>query len=195
MLGLINIMKKKQIQIEMNTDESPAMRFAKNHVHIIHGEINEENMTKAYEWLIHENLDPVSKTLTLYVNSTGGNLYEAFGFIDLMKSSHHIIQTIGLGNVMSSGFLIFISGTKGYRLIGSHSSILCHQHSNDVEGKYSELVTHMKENQYCHDRMMDVIARNSKLSYEQIKEKLLSNNDTWLNINEMLAYGLVDEIL
>lgn len=193
MLGIVNIMKKKQI--EMNTDESPAMRFAKNHVHIIHGEINEENMSKAYEWLIHENLDPVSKTLTLYINSTGGNLYEAFGFIDLMKSSHHIIQTIGLGNVMSSGFLIFISGTKNYRLIGSHSSILCHQHSNDVEGKYSELVTHMKENQYCHDRMMDVIARNSKLSYEQIKEKLLSNNDTWLNVNEMLAYGLVDEIL
>lgn len=193
MLGIINIMKKKQI--EMNTDESPAMRFAKNHVHIIHGEINEENMTKAYEWLIHENLDPVPKTLTLYINSTGGNLYEAFGFIDLMNTSHHTIQTIGLGNVMSSGFLIFISGTKDYRFIGRHSSILCHQHSNDVEGKYSELVSHMKENQYCHDRMMEVIALNSKLSYDQIKEKLLSNNDTWLNVNEMLAYGLTDEIL
>ena len=193
MLGLINIMKKKQIQ--MNTDESPSMRFARNHVHIIHGEINEENMTKAYEWLIHENLDPEPKTLTLYINSTGGNLYEAFGLIDLMNNSHHTIQTVGVGNVMSSGFLIFISGTKGYRFIGRHSSILCHQHSNEIDGKYSDLMSHMKENQYCHDRMMEVIVLNSKLSYEQIKEKLLSNNDTWLNVNEMLAYGLTDEIL
>jgi ATP-dependent Clp protease protease subunit len=193
MLGIENIMKKKQI--ELNTDESPQMRFARNHVHFLHGEINEENMSKAYEWLIYENLDPVPKTLTLYVNTTGGNLYEAFGFIDLMTNSHHTIQTVGIGNVMSSGFLIFISGTKNYRFIGKHSSILCHQHSNEIDGKYHDIKSHIKENHNCFDRMMNVIAKNSKLDSTEITQKLLSPTDNWMTSEEIITYGLADYIL
>lgn len=194
MLGIINIMKKKQ-QPELHIEESPQMRFSRNHVHFLHGEINEENMSKAYEWLIHENLDPEVKTLTLYINSTGGNLYEAFGFIDLMKMSHHTIQTIGIGNVMSSGLLIFISGTKGHRFIGKNSSILCHQHSNEIDGKYHDIKSHIKENHNCFDRMMNVIEKNSRLDYEEIREKLLSPTDNWLTSVEVIQYGLADEIL
>jgi len=193
MLGIINIMKKKQP--EVYTDESPQMRFAKNHVHFLHGEINEENMSKAYEWLIYENLDPTPKTLTLYINSTGGNLYEAFGFIDLMVNSHHTIQTVGIGNVMSSGLLIFISGTKNYRFIGKNSSILCHQHSNEIDGKYHDIKSHIKENHNCFDRMMNVIEKNSRLDSKEIHEKLLSPTDNWLTSKEVIEYGLADYIL
>lgn len=199
MLGIKNIMSKKQsLPVpEIFIEESLSTRFAKNHVHFLHGEINEDNMEKAYEWLLYENLDPTPKKLTLYVNSTGGNLYEALGFIDLMKTSPHIIETIGIGSVMSSGFLIFMAGTRGHRYIGKHSSILCHQHSNEIDGKYHDLKSHIMENHNCHDRMLSVIHSSAKLgiTVDTIKEKLLSATDNWLTVDDVITYGLADFIL
>ena len=72
-------------------------------VHYLSGEITEENVAKAIKWILSANLAKKPKrTLQLYVNSTGGDLYEAFALIDVMKKSHHDISTIGVGAIMLS---------------------------------------------------------------------------------------------
>jgi ATP-dependent protease ClpP protease subunit len=57
-----------------------------NHTHYLSGEINEETVGEVVKWLIYENLgSSQNKILTLYINSTGGDLYEAFALIDVMQ--------------------------------------------------------------------------------------------------------------
>jgi len=80
--------------------------------HVIAGEIDSESIALAMRWMIYENTSPIQKTLTLYINSVGGDLFDGLGLIDLMRSSKHVIRTVGVGNVMSTAFLIFCSGTK-----------------------------------------------------------------------------------
>ena len=110
-----------------------------NHIHIINSEIDEEVIDSAIRWIIYENTFPAEKTLTLYINSIGGSLNDAFALIDVMRNSKHPIRTIGLGSVMSSAFLIFSAGTKSERFIAKNSSILCHQYSEEIgDAKHHE---------------------------------------------------------
>ena len=78
----------------------------------MNGEISHENVGECIKWILSANLVKKPKrVLELYVNTTGGDLYEMFALIDIMKSSYHHISTVGVGAIMSAGFLIFASGS------------------------------------------------------------------------------------
>ena len=84
------------------------LKLLECHTYLLNGEINEESVGACMKWLIFENLDSAKeKTLTIYINSTGGDLYQTFALIDVMRSSPHVIRCIGMGAVMSAAFLIF----------------------------------------------------------------------------------------
>ena len=92
----------------------------------ITGDINEETTQEAMEWIQYQNLtkSKSKKKLTLYINSSGGNLYDAFALIDIMRASKLPIDTVGIGAVMSAAFLIFVCRRK--RFISPNTSIMCH---------------------------------------------------------------------
>ena len=77
-------------------------------LHYLSGELTNENVGEAIKWILSANLvKKPKKTLELYINTTGGDLYEMFALVDVMKTSYHNISTVGVGAVMSAGFIIF----------------------------------------------------------------------------------------
>lgn len=98
---------------DFNAEDRIDIELLGNNIHFLVGEINEDTVKSAIKWIVYENLESKEKTLTLYVNSTGGDLYQAFALIDVMRSSNHTIRTVGIGAVMSAAFLIFASGDQG----------------------------------------------------------------------------------
>jgi ATP-dependent protease ClpP protease subunit len=75
-----------------------------NHIHFIYGEIEEENVMEAIYWITYENLQEGDYPLTLYINSDGGSLQDAFALIDVMRKSNKPVHTVGIGSVCSSAF-------------------------------------------------------------------------------------------
>ena len=69
-----------------------------------------------------------------------------FAVVDVMRQSDHYIRTIGVGAVMSAGFLIFASGKQGERYIGKNAGIMNHQHSDTVDAKMHDMKAAMSEN-------------------------------------------------
>ena len=117
-------------------------------IHYLHGELTNENVSETIKWILSANLVKKPKrVLELYINTPGGDLYEMFALIDVMKSSYHHISTVGIGAVMSAGFLIFASGSQGYRYIGKNTGIMNHQHSDNLDAKMHDIRAQMKENQ------------------------------------------------
>jgi len=174
----------------------------KNHIHVLNGEIDEDNIEEAIKWIVFENIpapagarDDKDKELILYINSTGGSLCDAFALIDIMRSSRYPIRTIGMGNVMSAAFMIFIAGAKGHRYLGKNTSILCHQFSGDTEGKYHDLKASLRENENINNRMVQLIEECTDLSTKVIKTKLLPPSDVWLTVDEAVELGIADYIL
>jgi len=164
-------------------------------VHMLSGEIEQDNIDACIKWILYESLDPKPKTLTLYINSTGGDLYCAFALIDAMRTCHHTIRTVGIGAVMSAAFLIFISGTKGERFIGQNASLMCHQYSETAEGKHHDLKAAMKEGEYCNTKMLSIINSTTSLPITKIKSKLLSATDVYLTPEEAIKLNIADKML
>lgn len=178
-------------------EEKIQNRFLINHTNFLTGEISEENIRKISQWLVYENLDTTKtkKILTLYINSPGGDLYEAFSLIDLMHRSAYPIRTIGYGSILSAAFLIFACGTKKHRYISENCSIMCHQFSQSSEGKYHDIQAAMKENDYCNERMLKILRTATGLSPRFIKSKFLPESDVWFRAKELVEYKVADHIL
>lgn len=170
-------------------------KLLQSHIHFLTGEIDEDNIRKAIQWIVYENVTNEAKTLTLYVNSQGGDLYQAFALIDIMRKSKHPINTVGLGCVMSAAFLIFIAGTVGNRMIAPNTGIMCHQYSDITEGKHHDLKATMKEGENCNSRMLSIIQESCDLDVRTIKRRLLNPTDVYLTANELIELGLADSML
>lgn len=177
----------------LNVQERLEQKFLESNVNFLFGEIDEETVGKIIQWILYENLDVSrQKILTLYINSEGGSLYDAFALIDVMRISVHPIRTVAFGSVMSAAFLIFASGAKGERYIAPNTGILCHQFSSDIEGKYHDMKALSKENDLCNERMLNILRDASSLEPRLVKSRLLPASDVWLTAEELLEMGIAD---
>lgn len=165
-----------------------------NHIHFLYGDIETDNIVETIKWITYENFSSSTKPLTLYVNSNGGSLQDAFALIDIMQKSAKPIRTIGIGSVCSAAFLIFAAGTKGNRYISKTASIMCHQFSDEYTGKYHDIKAALKENDWANGRMVNVLKDCTGLDARTIKSKLLPPTDAWFTADELVAYGVADAV-
>ena len=182
---------------DFNAQDRQSIKFQEAGVHFLTGEIDEDNVNEAIKWLAYENIDSSpDKILTLYVNSQGGDLYQALGLIDMMHNSRIPIRTIGYGSVMSAAFLILSSGTSGERYITKNCGIMCHQMSCSEEmGKYHDIKATRKETDRLNQAMYNILKETTGLDGRTIKNKLLPAHDVYMTAEEMIAFGAADQIL
>ena len=195
---MLNAVKEEEIQDVISPqppDDVIGNRLLEHHTHFLYGPIEEENINAALKWLMYENLKEEDKVLNLVINSTGGNLQDAFALIDMIRNSKHDVRTVGIGNVISAAFMIFVSGTKGLRTIAPNASILCHQFSDEIEGKHHDIKSYMKEMELTNSRMVRLLREVTGLDTAGVKRRLLSASDAWLTPEEMIGLKLADHIL
>jgi ATP-dependent Clp protease protease subunit len=182
---------------DFNAQDRISAKFQEAGVHFLIGEIDEDNINEAIKWLAYENIDSRDdRILTLYINSQGGDLYEAFGLIDMMRNSRLPIRTIGYGSVMSAAFLILASGAPGERYVTKNCGIMCHQMSATEEmGKYHDIKATRKETDRLNKAMYDVLKETTGLDGRIIKTKLLPAHDVYMTAEEMIEFGAADQIL
>lgn len=165
-------------------------------MYFLSGGFNSENASKIVTWILETNFAPKNEFdhLTLIINSPGGEVNSAFAIIDAMEGSSIPVHTIGLGMIGSCGFLTFIAGTKGHRVLTPNTSILSHQWSWGDRGKAHELFATVREYELTQERMMNHYIKHTGMSKAQIEEKLLPPHDVWLSAQEALDLGVCDQI-
>jgi ATP-dependent Clp protease protease subunit len=169
------------------------LKLLENSTHYLYGELCDENIASAIEWILYESLTAKEeKILTLYINSIGGDLYNAFALIDVMKASELTIRTVGIGAVMSSAFLIFASGSRGYRLASNNASFMSHQYSDSLTGKHHDLKATMKDGELLNKRMIGLLKDATGLPVAKVKAKLLPPTDVYLTAQEVIDLGAAD---
>ena len=191
------MMNKKEIDFDVSASEKIGLGLLNSHVHFLTGDIDEDNIEETIKWIVYENITcgPNPKTLTLYINSTGGSLNDSLGLIDIMRASRCPIVTIGIGSICSAAFMIFSSGHKGKRFIAKNTSIMCHQYTSGIEGKHHDIKSHFKEVELTNTRMIDILKQNTGLDTRTIKSKLLNATDVWLTADELIELGIADDYI
>lgn len=186
----------KRAASEYNVDDRVASTLLEHRTHFLSGDITEDNVERCIKWILYENYTPTpTKSLTLYINSTGGDLYSSFALIDVMKHSKHPIHIIGVGSVMSAALLIFASGENGHRYAMSHTSFMCHQYSDEMQGKHHDLKVSMAEGERCNTRMIDILQQATGLQRSKIKSQLLKPSDVYMTAEEAVRFNIADSII
>lgn len=179
-----------------NMPVNPAPTLRDKGMYFLSGGFNSENAQKIVTWILEANFSPKNDFdhLTLIINSPGGEVNSAFAIIDAMEGSAIPVHTVGLGMIGSCGFLTFIAGAKGHRILTPNTSILSHQWSWGDRDKAHELFATVKEYELTQQRMLNHYIKHTGLSKAKIEEKLLPAHDVWLSAQEALDLGVCDEI-
>ena len=129
-----------------------------------------------------ENLKPI----TIYIDSLGGEVDATLNLIDVMMISRIPIITVGMRNVMSSGFLIFVAGTRRY--IFEHTNMMTHSGSAWLSGTAEQLAAAQSN----YNQLLDQI-KTYLLSRTDIPEKVYKKNQTkdwYLSLDEIQKYNI-----
>jgi ATP-dependent Clp protease protease subunit len=158
-------------------------------------DIEDGVVKEAMQWIIESNFsDNRPSVLNLLVCSSGGDLRGAFALIDIMRSSHIPIRTIGLGEISSAGLMIFLAGASGMRVLTPNTSIMSHQFSAGALGKEHELFSIAKEFELTKKRMLSLYKKSTGLKEKDILTYLLPPSDMYLSAEEALALNICDKI-
>lgn len=180
---------------EFNAEDRVGVKLLEEHVFYLSSDIDNNTVDDCIKWIIYENLDRrENKVLTLYINSTGGDLYQAFALIDIIKNSHHPVRTIGIGAVMSAAFLILASGTQGERYAAKNCSFMIHQYHESLEGKHHDLKASMRDGELCNQKMIDILKDASGMTAAKVRSRLLPASDVYLTADEVVQYNIADHI-
>jgi ATP-dependent Clp protease, protease subunit len=149
-----------------------------------------ENVCKE---IIEYNISGKIDHIQLIINSAGGSCPAGFAIIDIMEWSRLPIYTTGIGMIASMSLLVFMTGSKGRRVITPRTSMLSHRYTSMTWGNHSQLLANRKEQDLEHDRIVDHYLRYSGIqSKEELEKYLLRDVDTWLTPEEAVKFGLVD---
>lgn len=159
------------------------------------GDVSQESSKSLVEFILKANfVFTADTTLTVLINSYGGDVYAGFSAIDVMEVSRLPIQTVGIGAICSMASLIFTAGTPGKRMMSRNSYIMTHQYQEEFGGGYHDFVAMRKTQDDMHKRFVDHFVRRTKMSEKQVKATLLSSTDRWINAKDALKLGLCDVI-
>lgn len=136
----------------------------------------------------------VSKTITIYINSYGGDVHSAMLMFDAIKTCSCPITTIAVGSCMSAATLLFAAGDKGNRYVSEHCRLMIHEVSGGAIGSLSELEASVKEAKYLQDQYLSLLAKETGTSESKIRADIKSG-DLYMSAKESIAYGLADAVV
>ena len=94
---------------------------------------------------------------------------------------------------MSCGFMILINGHK--RLGYTHATPLYHQVSTGFRGKVQDMEESLTETKRLQEKIEEMTCRLTKISKKKLKEIIKNKVDWFMNAEEALLLGVIDEIV
>jgi len=158
----------------------------------VYGEVNDNMMAITQAQLLF--LDNLEKSdIKLHISSPGGSVLSGLGMVDVMNYISSDVVTINMGLAASMGSILLSSGTKGKRYSLRHSRVMIHQISAGIRGVLADMEISFKESEKYNNRLFEILAENTGKTKEQILQD--ATRDFWLNSEESLEYGVIDEII
>jgi ATP-dependent Clp protease protease subunit len=143
--------------------------------------------------LLYLSKEDPEKTIQMYINSPGGQIYSGLAIYDTMQMIPNKISTVAVGFSASFGTVLLAAGTKGQRYALPHATIHMHQPLGGAQGQASDIEIHAREIlrlRSCLNEILSLATSKSLVDIEKDTER-----DFFLNAEQAVAYGLVDQVL
>jgi ATP-dependent Clp protease, protease subunit len=109
--------------------------------------------------------------INLYINSSGGNGYNADGIIAVMHSISAKVNTICLGHALSGACEILASGT-GERSAYEFATLMFHQTLWEAEGDITNLEIQAVQGRRFREAQIELLHRSSGQSKDRLRKDI-----------------------
>lgn len=133
-------------------------------------------------------------TFEICFSSPGGSVIDGmalFDYILQMRAAGHVVITSTIGMAASMAGILLQAGDL--RRMGRESYLLIHEVSFGAGGKIGEVEDEVKFVKKIQERVLKIFADRSRLSVAQLKTRW-ERKDWWLDSDEALRLGLIDEV-
>ena len=142
--------------------------------------------------LFLESEDPKAD-ISLYINSPGGSVTAGLSILDTMNFIKPSISTLCVGQAASMGAVLLSGGVKNKRYCLTNSRVMIHQPLGSFQGQATDFDIQAKEILSIRKRLNEILSKNTGQTIKKIGSD--TERDNFMNPNEAMEYGLIDEIL
>jgi len=139
-----------------------------------------------------EREDP-DKDISIYIQSPGGIISSGLAIYDTLQLIRPDVSTICVGMAASMATVLLCAGTKGKRYALPNSTIHLHQAFGGAQGQATDVAIAAREIMRQQELIRSIIAKHTGQTMEKITHD--TDRDFYLNPQQAVEYGLVDEIL
>jgi len=144
------------------------------------------------QFLYLEREDP-DKDISVYIQSPGGVISSGLAIYDTMQLIRCDVSTICVGMTASMATVLLCAGTKGKRYALPNSTIHMHQAMGGAQGQASDIAIAAREIARQQDVIKDIIVKHTGQPMDKVTHD--TDRDFYLNPEQAVEYGIVDEIL
>ena len=164
----------------------------KERIIILTGEIDDAMSSSICAQLLY--LASISKDpIQMYINSPGGSVSAGLAIYDVMKYISCEIATIGMGMCASMAAVLLCAGEKGKRSALQNAEIMIHQPLGAFEGQASDIEISAKRILKQKEKLNLILSKNTNQPIDKIV--IDTDRDHFLEPDEALEYGLIDEVI
>jgi ATP-dependent Clp protease protease subunit len=139
------------------------------------------------------NREDSEREIQMYINSPGGVIYSGLAIYDTMQMISNPISTVAVGVTASFGTVLLTAGTKGKRYALPNATIHMHQPLGGAQGQATDIEIQTKQILRLRTLLNDIMAKHTGKPVEVIKQD--TERDFYLDANQAVEYGLVDQVL
>jgi len=139
-------------------------------------------------------LDSVEKKdITMHIDSPGGSVKSGLSMVDVMEYIKSDIRTVNTGMAASMGSILLGAGTKGKRSSLKHSTTMLHQSSGGFSGNIQDAEIDWSEWKKVNKELFILLGKYCGKKPEKVAKD--ATRDFWMNAEEAMKYGIIDEII
>lgn len=168
-------------------------RLLKDRIVLIGTPIDDQVANAVIAQLIFLRAEDPKKAINLYINSPGGSVTAGLAIYDTLRFLGVDIHTYCIGQAASFAALLLGAGTKGFRHALPHSRIMIHQPIGGIGGTSADMHIQAQEILRLKRILAEILAEHTGKTAEQVLQD--SERDFFMDPNEALNYGLIDQVV
>ena len=175
-------------------DKSEMAKDANHHVYFFGAPVGKKSVRACVKQLTEWMRTDPGCPIEIVFNSPGGSVIEGMHLWDVLsylKQAGHYLTTVGLGEAASMGGILLQAGDL--RVLGRESYLLIHEISSTSWGKIAQMEDDLELLKKMEKRIIKILTERSNLTERRLRT-MMRRKDCWLDSDECLAYGLVDEL-
>ena len=155
--------------------------------------INDQIANTIIAQLLYLDREDPDKDINLYLQSPGGGVTSGLAIYDTMQLIHAPVSTICVGMAASMATVLLCAGAKGKRYALPHSTIHMHQVISGAQGQATDIEIAAREILRLQDILRGILSKHTGQTMEKIAHD--TDRDFYLNPQQAVEYGIIDEIL